>query len=416
MEVLSPPHAEGQDMTTSELGSSSVQSPSYFSQNVTAEGGMVYNHNRFKASSLFKIKEPIRSKEDEQRRNSTLGNVRLERSGKSLSIFRRRCNTWPEGERKAKESHSNSNLQVFIKKDMLPVDSVIDNKSNHFPEESLPKTSSGAGKNICSYLSLGSTLSFSLPKNFHNSVSDMENKEEIEPVQINDDSNNQTLPSTRTPQLELEVEPMRQTEKNPVDMEDPEGTEEPEVKTQQLNQVYESTEPALRVFTLVENEGPDNDSSSCHKTSPPVVNGSPSVSQCRPLCPPPSCGHNCFSVHTKIKDLNGHLYNTSKHVKINASENLFPDGQGSHKRGRIINCGVRDCSVCFSDTVKETRVDCAEKADINTEELLQPGHWLFQQEEEELEDIWRGRVGNLTSNCAVEKDTDEETGRRGFLQ
>ncbi|XP_077059868.1 uncharacterized protein LOC143711779 isoform X1 [Siphateles boraxobius] len=410
LEVLSPPHAEGQDMTNSELGSSSVQSASSFSQNVTAEGGMVYNHNRFKASSLFKIKEPIRSKEDEQRRNSTPGTVRLERSGKSLSIFRRRCNTWPEGERKAKESHSNSNLQVFIKKNMLPVDSVIDNKSNPFPEDNLPnavKTSSGAVKNICSYLSLGSTLSFSLPKSFHNSVSDKENKEEIEPVQINDDSNNQTLPSTRNSQLELEVEPMihiRQTEINPADMEDS------EVKTQQLNQVYENTEPALRVFTLVEYEGPDNDSSSCHKASPPVVNGSPTVSQCRPLCPSSSCGHNCFSVHTKIKDLNGHLFNTSKHVKINASENLFPNGQGSRKRGRIINCGVRDCAVCFSDTVKETRVDCAEKADISTEELLQPGHWLFQQEEEELEDIWRGRVGNLTSNCAVEKNTDEETG------
>ncbi|KAG1949871.1 hypothetical protein F2P79_011590 [Pimephales promelas] len=403
LEVPSPPHAEGQDVTTTELGSSSVQSkPSSFSQNVTAEGGMVD-----KASSLFEIKEPIRRKEDEERRNSTLGNIRLERSGKSLSFFRRRCNTWPEGERKAKESHSNSNLQVFIKKNALPVDSVIDN--NPFPEDSLPnavKTSSGAVKNICSYLSLGSTLSFSLPKSFHNSVSDMEN-------------NNQTLPSTRTPQLELEVEPMihmRQTEINPVDMEDSEDTEEPEVTTQQLNQVYESTEPALRVFTLLEFEGPDNDSSSCHKASPPVVNGSPSVGQCRPLCPSSSCGHNCFSVHTKIKDLNGHLYNTSKHVKINVSENVFPNGQGYRKRGRIINCGVRDCALCFGDTVKETGVDCAEKADISTEELLQPGHWLFQQEEEELEDIWRGRVGNLTSNCAVEKNTDEETGRRGFLQ
>ncbi|KAL0180952.1 hypothetical protein M9458_023358, partial [Cirrhinus mrigala] len=72
--------------------------------------------------------------------------------------------------------------------------------------------------------------------------------------------------------------------------------------------------------------------------------------------------------------------------------------------GRIINCGVRDCAVCFSDTVTS----------INMEELLKPGHWLFQQEEEELEDIWGGRVGNLTSNCTVETNTDEETGRRGF--
>ncbi|XP_051769110.1 uncharacterized protein si:dkey-238i5.2 isoform X2 [Ctenopharyngodon idella] len=416
LEVVSPPLGKVQDMTTSALGSSLVQSPSSFSQNVTAEGGMVYNHNRFKASSLFKMKEPIRSKPDEQRRNSMLGNVGLESSGKSSSIFRWRCNTWPEGERRAKESQSNSNLQVFIKKNMLPVDSVIDNKSNPFPEDNLPnavKTSSGPVKNICSYLSLGSTLSFSLPKRFHNSVSDVENKEEIEPIQIYDDSNNQTLPSTRTPQLELEVEPvihLRQTEINPVDMENLEDTEEPEVETQQ---VYESTEPVLRVFTLAEYEGPDNDSSSHHKASPPVINSSPSVSQCSPSS---SCGHNCFSVYTKIKDLNGHLYYSSKYMKINSSENLFPKGQGSRKSGRIVNCGVRDCAVCFSDTVKETRVDCAEKPDISMEELLQPGHWLFQQEEEELEDIWRGRVGNLTSNCAVETNTDEETGRSGFLQ
>ncbi|XP_067288048.1 interaptin isoform X2 [Pseudorasbora parva] len=398
LEVVSPPCAEGQDMTTSALSSSSDQSASSFSQNVTAEGGMVYNPNRFKASSVFKMKEPIRSKEDRQRRNSTLGNVRLERSGKSSSIFRRRCNTWPERERRLKESHSNSNLQVFIKKNMLPVDSVIDNKSNPFPEDNLPnavKTSSGAVKNICSYLSLGSTLSFSLPKRFHNSVLEMENKKETEPIQIYD-SNNQTLPSTQTPQLELEVEPvthMRQAEINLVDMEHLEDTEDPEVENQQLNQVYESTEPVLRDFTLVEYEEPINDSSSFHKASPPVVNGSPLVSQSRLLCPSSSCGHSCFSVHTKIKDLNGHLYYTSKYMKINSSENLFPNGQGSGKSSRIINCGVRDCAVCFSDTVKETRVDCAEKPDIRTEELLQPGHWLFQQEEEELEDIWRGKVG-----------------------
>ncbi|XP_043107992.1 uncharacterized protein si:dkey-238i5.2 [Puntigrus tetrazona] len=396
-----------------------VMSPTHAAENVTPERRTVYNHNRFKPSSLFRLKEPITNKEENQRRNSLSGSVGSERSGKPSSIFRRRCNTWPEVERRVKESQSNSKLQVFIKKNMLPAHSVIDNKSNFFPEDDLPnavKTSTGPVKNICSYLSLGSTLSFSLPKCFHNSVLDI-NNEEIEPLQIYDDSNDRKIPSARMPQSEMEVEPVvnaKQTEINlhTVDTEDFESTEEPttEVETQELNQVYESTEPVLRVFTSVEHEEPDRVSSSCHKASSPVDNGSALATHCGPLCPSSSGGHNCLSVYTKIKDLNGHLYNTSKYMKINASKKLFLNGPGSQKSGRIINCGVRDCAVCFSDTVKETSVDCAEKPDISMEELLKPGHWLFQQEEEELEDIWRGRVGNLTSNCTVETNTDEETG------
>ncbi|KAL0180953.1 hypothetical protein M9458_023359, partial [Cirrhinus mrigala] len=160
LEVVSPTHAAGQDVTTSSSSSSF--------QGVTA-----YNHNRFKPSSLFKTKEPIRSKKENQRRSSLLGTVGLER--------------------RAKESQSNSKLQVFIKKNTLPVNSVIDKKSNSFPEDNLPnaiKTSSGPVKNICSYF-------FSLPKRFHNNVLDVEYKEEIQPVQICDDSNNQTIPSAQ---------------------------------------------------------------------------------------------------------------------------------------------------------------------------------------------------------------------------
>ncbi|KAK2874116.1 hypothetical protein Q8A67_021269 [Cirrhinus molitorella] len=394
LEVVSPTQGAGQDVTTSASSSSF--------QNVTPERGTVYNHNRFKPSSLFKLKEPIKNKEENQRRSSLLGTVGSERSGKSSSIFRRRCNTWPEGEWRAKESQSNSKLHVFIKKNRLLVNSAIDNKSNSFPEDNLPnaeKTSSGPVKNICSYLSLGSTLSISLPKCFHNSVLDVENKELIQPVQICDESNNQTIPSAQTPQSEPEIH-NKETEINlhAVDME---GEPTTEVEIQQLNQVYESTEL----------EEPGNISSSRQKASSPVVNdGSVSVSHCGPLCPSVSGGHNCLSVYTKIKDLNGHLFYTSKYMKINSSENLFPNGPGTRKSGRIINCGVRDCAVCFRDTVKETSIECAEKPEISMEELLKPGHWLFQQEEEELEDIWRGRVGNLTSNCTVETNTDEETG------
>lgn len=382
-EVTSPPRAEGQDFTASD------HSSSILSQNLTPEGGTASSHNRFKACSLFNLKEPIKSKEKELWRNSTLG---LERSGKPPSIFRRRCNTWPEGERRAQENQSTSKLQVFIKQNMLPVDSVIDNKSNPFPKDYLPnavKTSSGAVKNICSYLSLGSTLSFSLPKHFNRNVLDMENKGEIEPIH---DYHDQT---TQPPKLEHEIKPvahMKQTEAtlHTVHIEDLENTEE--IQTQQLSKSYEST--VSRDFKSVACEEPDT--SSQHVVSPPVVNGSSSVTQCRSMCPS-SFDHTCFSVYTKIKDLNGHLYYSSKYMKVN------PNGLSSSKSGRIINCGVQDCAVCVIDT---------EKADICMEELLQPGHWLFQQEEEELEDIWRGRVGN--SNYAEETIHDEKTGRRGL--
>ncbi|XP_052465476.1 putative leucine-rich repeat-containing protein DDB_G0290503 isoform X2 [Carassius gibelio] len=410
LEVESSTHAAGRGVRTSASGSSLVQSFSSLWQNV-------YSHNGFKPSSLFKLKEPIRCKEEIQRRSSLHGTVGSEKSGKPSSIFRRRCNTWPEGERRAKESQSNSKLQVFIKKNMLPVNSVISNKTDSFPEDNFPnagKTSSGPVKNTCSYLSLGSTLSFNLPKCFHNSVLNMENKQEIQPAQIYDDSNNQTLPSAGTPQSEMEVEPVIHTKQTEINLhiEDLGSTEEPttEPETQQLNQVYESMGPVLRVFTSVEYEEPDNVSSSHHEASSPVVNGSTSVTHCRHLCPSSSGGHNCLSVYTKIKDLNGHLYYTSKHKKTN----LFPNSPVSRKSGRIINCGVRDCAVCFSDTLKETIVDCAEKPDVSMEELLKPGHWLFQQEEEELEDIWRGRVGNLTSNCTVETNTEEEKGEDSY--
>ncbi|XP_056324135.1 uncharacterized protein si:dkey-238i5.2 [Danio aesculapii] len=381
-EVISPPRAEGQDFTASD------HSSSFLSQNLTPEGGTVSSHNRFKACSLFKLKEPIKSKEKDLRRNSTLG---LEGSGKPPSIFRRRCNTWPEGKQRAQESQSTSKLQVFIKRNMLPVDSVIDNKSNPFPEDYLPnaiKTSSGAVKNICSYLSLGSTLSFSLPKRFDRNVLDMENKSEIEPVHNYDDQTTQSL------QSEHEIEPvthMKQTEPtlHTVNIEDLENTEV--VQTQQLSKSHEST--VSKVFKSVEGEELDLPPSTQHIVSPPVINGSNSVTQCRTLCPS-SFDHNCFSVYTKIKDLNGHLFHSSKYMKVN------PNGLSSSKSGRIINCGVQDCAVCVIDT---------EKADICMEELLQPGHWLFQQEEEELEDIWRGRVGNLHSNYAEKTVHDEKT-------
>ncbi|XP_051531587.1 uncharacterized protein LOC127427820 [Myxocyprinus asiaticus] len=432
----SPSHAAGEGITTSALCSpsvslSSTHSSSLHSQNVTTDGGTVCNHKRFKASSVFSLKEPIRSKKGERRRHSTLGNIRSERSGEPSNIFRQRCNTWPEGERRSQESQVNSRPQVLIKESMLPVYSVNYDKPTTFPGDNLPKTiktPSRPVKNICSYLSLGSTLSFSLPKRFHNRVSDLENKENIGPALIYDnpsDSKNQPLCSSQTP---VELEPViytKQTELHPNEVCEDLTLEDLEETINDVEDVHnrtcEKTEPVLmqaRVATPVEHpplqhSGPDNqkpalnscnDSSSHHKVN---TAASPSSS---------TCGHKCLSVYTKIHDLNGHLYHAFKHKKMSSPSHTLSNGQeasGYRKSVRVINCGVRDCAVCFNDTVKENeemRVTCAEKPDINLEAVLQPGHWLFQQEEEELKDIWRGRVGNLTSNSTVESNMDEETG------
>ncbi|XP_051528166.1 uncharacterized protein LOC127425903 [Myxocyprinus asiaticus] len=391
----SPSHATGEDKTTSALCSLSVSlssshPSSFLLQNVTPEGGTVCNHNRFSASSVFMRKEPIRSRNGEHRRHSTLGNVGLEGSGKPSNIFRQRCNTWPEGERRGQESQSNSKPQVFIKESMLPVDSV-----NYDNLPSTIKTQSGPVKNICSYLSLGSKLSFSLPKRFHNSVSDMENKKDIGPGLVYDnpsDSNSQLVCSSQTP---VEVEPVIYTKQTEVDadpnadcevftLEDLEDVE----PTSDVKDVHNRVLMQERFTTPVEcpqwqYSRPDKPSlNSCNDSS----KANTAANQC---CPSSStCGKECISVYTKIKDLNGHLYYASKYIKVRSPSHASV----SRKSARVINCGVRDCAVCFSDTVKETeemRVTCAEKPDISTEGVLQPGHWLFQQEEEELKDIWR---------------------------
>ncbi|XP_055040205.2 uncharacterized protein [Misgurnus anguillicaudatus] len=393
------------------------------------------------ARFAFTLNEPIRSREGDQRRQSTVGIMGLEKFGKSSSMFRRRSNTWPERERRGNE------LKVCVKKSMIMADPVVEDESNSVmvlrdnASNAVKTSPSGPVKNICSYLSLGSTISFCLPKRYHSSVSELETKEEMI-------YNNQSVPSSPTPldtntahqkpHSMIEIEPVSDAELttvNPrsncdmINMEDLEDAIN-EVDTQHLDAIYDFTDPVLMQKGVLLNSttckdlnnhksamNSSNDPISQHKTSPQLVCGSPSDSQCSlPSLSLFGCGHECRSVHTKIKDLNNHLYYTSKYVKINSPnvplQALSNGLQGARNSARIINCGLRDCAVCFSDMVKkaeDVEVTCAGKSD-SAEGVLQPGHWLFQQEEEELEDIWRGKVGNLTSNCTLETNMDDETG------
>lgn len=388
---------------------SSAHSSSVLVRNITSDRRTVCNH---KASSQ---KQPIR-REGEQRRRSTLGIAGSE------STFRQRCNTWPEGERKGKESRS---LQVFVKKSM--VDFAIKDQANDltFPRRNAPSAfkieSSGPLKNICSYLSLGSTLSFCLPKRFQSSIS------ELEPAVIynNRCDLNNPLPSAQSPAdmsashqaMEIDTE---QAKVHPSSScKDLDDTQKPcaEVQTQELDHTYDHAEPVTK----------QDDVQSAQSKHKPALNNSNESSGQHQTCSTIQCspsnllssGHRCLSVHTKIKDLNGHLYYSSKYIKINSADvpQVWSNGlEESGKRARIINCGVRDCAVCFSDTNKDT-VDvgelCAGMSD-GIEGVLQPGHWLFQQEEEELEDIWRGKMGDLASNCTLERNVDDETGKYGL--
>nr|XP_055040206.1 uncharacterized protein si:dkey-238i5.2 isoform X2 [Misgurnus anguillicaudatus] len=393
------------------------------------------------ASFAFTLNEPIRSREGDQRRQSTVGIMGLEKFGKSSSMFRRRSNTWPERERRGNE------LKVCVKKSMIMADPVVEDESNSVmvlrdnASNAVKTSPSGPVKNICSYLSLGSTISFCLPKRYHSGVSELETKEEMI-------YNNQSVPSSPTPldtntahqkpHSMIEIEPVSDAELSKVnrpsncDMINMEDLEDAinKVDTQHLHVIYDYTDPVLMQKGVLLNSttckdlnnhksamNSSNDPISQHKTSPQLVCGSPSDSQCSlPSLSLFGCGHECRSVHTKIKDLNNHLYYTSKYVKINSPnvplQALSNGLQGARNSARIINCGLRDCAVCFSDMVKkaeDVEVTCAGKSD-SAEGVLQPGHWLFQQEEEELEDIWRGKVGNLTSNCTLETNMDDETG------
>ncbi|KAI7795265.1 uncharacterized protein si:dkey-238i5.2 isoform X2 [Triplophysa rosa] len=423
----------------SPASTSSAHSSSVLVHHVTCEEKKVCNHNTFKASCAFTSKEPIRS-EAEQRRRSTLGIVGLERSGKT-SIFRQRCNTWPEGERKGKESQSDGKLQVFVKKNMA--DFVIKDKANNrtfLRDTAAPNAikiqSSGPAKNICSYLSLGSTISFCLPNRFQSNASELENKVEPDVIYNNTcDLKNKSLPLAQSPTemsashqaMETDPEHTKVLPSSSCKVKYSEDLEEPttEVETQELDQMYDGTEPVLmqeEVQTTIEcsqSTYKDIDKHKCNDSSSQrQACSSPSAIQCSPSSSSSSCGHKCLSVHTKIKDLNGHLYFSSKYIKINSPANgpqVWSNGlwdTGSARSARIINCGVRDCAVCFSDIHKESEDVGEPYAGISDgiEGLLQPGHWLFQQEEEELEDIWRGKMGNLTSNCTLERNVDEEKG------
>lgn len=141
--------------------------------------------------------------------------------------------------------------------------------------------------------------------------------------------------------------------------------------------------------------------------------------------------HKCLSVHTKIKDLNGHIYFRPKDMNFSKSKHMVGsveyrpyfggDAESSngrlsaHKTARIIVCTDVNCSVCSDTPVAMTT---ASSKGINIEargnrvDSIQPGHWEFEEEEEELKGIWYGK-GNHGDRQEVQSYRLPAAGSRG---
>ncbi|KAL7854895.1 hypothetical protein SRHO_G00170850 [Serrasalmus rhombeus] len=148
-----------------------------------------------------------------------------------------------------------------------------------------------------------------------------------------------------------------------------------------------------------------------------VVGHIPTTPSSSSTCP--SRNHKCFSVHSRIIDLNGHIYHASRYMQwtwetnsvlleIKHKPNELPDCKlGSNKSNRVVLCGERECTVCCSGLEEQSP---AAPITEDGDEAPQPSHWQFQEEEEELDDIWRRRVDDVASDWAVERRRGQKRG------
>ncbi|XP_040891959.1 uncharacterized protein LOC121180534 isoform X2 [Toxotes jaculatrix] len=96
--------------------------------------------------------------------------------------------------------------------------------------------------------------------------------------------------------------------------------------------------------------------------------------------------HHCLSVHTKTCDLRGHIYQpVTDHVLVptqpSGSTSLNP---GLRWSGRVVDCLAESCCICSPVSKSRQEAECNENTDP-----LSPGCWLFDEVDEELEDIWK---------------------------
>ncbi|XP_036442973.1 uncharacterized protein LOC118819338 isoform X2 [Colossoma macropomum] len=364
----------------------------------------------------------------------------MTQSSISPCSFRERANTWPEGDEHGKKHQTNSEHQVFIKKHSIsaiytdesnPVNILRDNfqTMSAVPRDPI--------KNICSYLSLGSTLSFSLPQDFmllNGRDADLQSSEEHPPsTPVLIGSNNQPSPAAlpvgssnltlnQIPQLALEVQPtltlqgksnhetIYVLDKLILDASD-------KTEKQQHDTHAQGTMVSTKEFCHWEmgkeqdmGQHTSREQSSEFKEALTVVGHIPTTTSSSSTGP--SHSHKCLSVHSRIMDLNGHIYHASRYMQwtwktnsvlleIKHKPNQLPDSKlGSNKSNRVVFCGERECTVCCSGLEEQSPAAPITEDGV---EVPQPSHWQFQEEEEELDDIWRRKVDDVASDWAVER-------------
>lgn len=115
--------------------------------------------------------------------------------------------------------------------------------------------------------------------------------------------------------------------------------------------------------------------------------------------------HKCLSIHTKICDLKDHIYYSPAKQEFTRQSGLiaqetkgFSTGTDNSlswdvcKTGRVIVCS-EDCFVCSHGSVPRMALAIDSPHSQVSEKASDPVHpdrWQFEEEEDELEDIWNG--------------------------
>lgn len=293
----------------------------------------------------------------------------------------------------------------------------------------------------CRFLSLGSVLSFDLPKDMTLIPPSIQDIITIAPPELKTLTDPDPLSQRHTA-----LSSFRQTRANPTlsattaPASEDQTASCDELHENQLNP-REEAEPQLDKMSSglkISASERERDESSPTPQPPIYVNHVQNAAQHK--------HHKCLSVHTRIQDLNGHLYHKCSPVQGVHGESAAPrchSGQASSLSHMVVslkstvNVSVRQDSVdsgistassarlgadattaaalCPDNTQPKGVVgrlvslqvgglDCGKSRDASTcspeSEPIHPDHQQFEEEEEELEDIWNRRASHRQSVCS----------------
>ncbi|XP_076879441.1 uncharacterized protein LOC143527935 isoform X3 [Brachyhypopomus gauderio] len=345
-----------------------------------------------KAGSIG-LEQPMRSsRRIIWRRHSTLSVIRHAHFALSPHSFRERSNTWPEGRQRPK-------LQLFMKKDLLSEE--ISSKPN---------------KTICPYL-----FRASLPQDSRvlcNSASQelnlLKRDSSSASSELTESDNQPSLAvwpggSDSRDQAKFEMQPvtdhnsLMQSDHKTVHMLD-KVLFSPiyEKEDQQTDKTEQRPHAKGRMRSATEHshwevKGKHQDLK--QHPSEPFAARDPTPMSCTLLCSSSPQKHECHSVHTRIKDLHTHVYRAPRHLQRNSQMSSVllemkdlshPEDSAAGSRQRVVVCGESECAVCCPAREEEPMA-CTDSTH-NSPKLPQLAHQQFLEDEEELEDIWKGKA------------------------